>query len=89
MFSHSNMSPYSVGKSPRIQAAPIPGEPRQLPAPEAFSRPINAANSFAPFDMAKVQDMDRTYETIPKMPKVLSTHDIFPDDWKRCMQVRD
>lgn len=66
----------------------IPGESRQLPAPEAFSRPINAANSFTFFDMAKIQDMEEIYERAPKMPMVLTTHDIYPDDWKRCMQVR-
>jgi len=79
---------YPTGKSPHMPVATIPGEPRQLPAPEAFSRPINAANSFAHFDMAKVQDMEEIYERAPKMPMVLSTHDIYPDDWKRCMQVR-
>ena len=65
-------------------------EPHQLPAPEAFSRPINAANSYAPFDNMKVTDMDDLYEAkVPKMPIVLTTHDIYPDDWKRCIQVRN
>ncbi|KIM45863.1 hypothetical protein M413DRAFT_295866 [Hebeloma cylindrosporum] len=86
MFSHNNSSPYPVGKSPHMPVATIPGEPRQLPAPEAFSRPINAANSFQPFNMDKVQDMDEIYERAPKMPKVLTTHDIYADDWNRCMQ---
>jgi hypothetical protein len=63
-------------------------EPHQLPAPEAFSRPINAANSYAPFDNMKVIDLDDLYEVkFPKMPIVLTTHDIYPDDWKRCLQV--
>ena len=71
------------GKSPRT-------EPQQLPAPESFSRPINAANSYAPFDKIKVLDMDDLYDSkFPKMPMVLTTHDIFPDDWKRCIQVRN
>jgi hypothetical protein len=77
-----------MGKSPHMPVPTIPGEPRQLPAPEAFSRPINAANSFALFDMAKILDMEEIYEKAPKMPTVLTTHDIYPDDWKRCMQVR-
>lgn len=84
MFSYNDSSPYPAGRSPHM-----PGEPRQLPAPEAFSRPINAANSFAPFEMAKIQNMEEIYERAPKMPAVLTTHDIYQDDWKRCMQVRD
>ena len=65
-------------------------DPHQLPAPEAFSRPINAANSYAPFDNMKVVDMDDLYDAkVPKMPVVLTTHDIYPDDWKRCIQVRN
>jgi hypothetical protein len=75
----------SFGRSPYV-----PEDPQQLPAPEAFSRPINAANSFSPFDPLKVLDMDEVYDThwkLPKMPSLLSTHDVRPDDWKRCMQV--
>lgn len=71
------------GNSPRA-------EPQQLPAPEAFSRAINAANSYAPFDSIKILDMDDLYEgKLPKMPIVLTTHDIYQDDWKRCIQVRN
>ncbi|KJA24578.1 hypothetical protein HYPSUDRAFT_200456 [Hypholoma sublateritium FD-334 SS-4] len=73
------------GKSPRVPAAAIPGE--QLPAPEAFSRPINGSNSFPPFEMLKIVDMEDLYDTkLPKMPGVLSSHDIYQEDWKRCMQ---
>ena len=66
-------------------------EPHQLPAPEAFSRAINAANSYAPFDNIKVIDMDDLLHEakVPKMPIVLTTHDIYPDDWKRYIQVRN
>lgn len=80
-------SSYS-GKSPYIPAVSIPAEPQQLAAPEAFSRPINAANSFTLFDLIKVQDMEDLCDPpYPKMPPVLTTHDIYHDDWKRCMQV--
>ena len=24
---------------------------------------------------------------LPKFPTVLTTHDVYPEDWKRCMQV--
>jgi Domain of unknown function (DUF4646) len=78
-----NASLNMSGNSPRTES-------HQLPAPEAFSRAINAANSYAPFDNMKVVDMDDLYEAkIPKMPIVLTTHDIYPDDWKRCIQVRN
>ncbi|KAF9534950.1 hypothetical protein CPB83DRAFT_901872 [Crepidotus variabilis] len=83
------VSPMMGGRSPHIPMAMMPGEPQQLPAPEAFSRPINASNSFAPFEARKVLDMDDIYDStsyLPKMPAYLSTHDIYPDDWKRCMQ---
>ena len=40
--------------------------------------------------MMKIQNMDEIYDPkLPKMPGVLATHDIYPEDWKRCMQVRD
>uniref|UniRef100_A0A8H7XW60 Uncharacterized protein n=1 Tax=Psilocybe cubensis TaxID=181762 RepID=A0A8H7XW60_PSICU len=87
-------SPSAIGKpssypskSPHIPLASIPPEPQQLAAPEAFSRPINASNTFAPFEMIKVEDMDDICDPpYPKMPPVLTTHDIYHDDWKRCMQ---
>ena len=83
-YGHGDVS--WTGKSPRIPAVAMPGE--QLPAPEAFSRPINGSNSFTPFEMLKLADMEDLHDTrLPKMPGVLSSHDIYPEDWKRCMQV--
>ena len=83
LMPQGNASLNVSGNSPRT-------EPHQLPAPEAFSRAINAANSYAPFDKMKVIDMDDLYEAkVPKMPIVLTTHDIYPDDWKRYTQVRN
>ncbi|KAF4619742.1 hypothetical protein D9613_005383 [Agrocybe pediades] len=85
-------APSQIGKSPRARAGSIhvPSQsqpPQQLPAPEAFSRPINAANPFTPFEMMKIQDMEEIYDPkLPKMPSILTTHDIYPEDWKRCMQ---
>ncbi|KAF8901649.1 hypothetical protein CPB84DRAFT_1846651 [Gymnopilus junonius] len=77
----------SPRKSPNVTNTPIPGDSQQLPAPEAFFRPFNAANSFAPFDMMKIKDLDDIYDSkYPKMPIVLSTHDVYQEDWKRCMQ---
>ncbi len=68
----------------------MPGEPQQLPAPEAFSRPIKVASSFTTFDPIRILEMEDVYDTmlkLPKMPTVLSSHDIRTEDWKRCMQV--
>ncbi|KAF9471836.1 hypothetical protein BDN70DRAFT_938634 [Pholiota conissans] len=83
-----NSSRYSANsKSPHIPTGIIPGETQQLPAPEAFSRPINGSSVFKQFEAIKIQDMDEAYDTkLPKMPSVLATHDIYPEDWKRCMQ---
>ncbi|KAF8165047.1 hypothetical protein B0H34DRAFT_220908 [Crassisporium funariophilum] len=86
-FPQGNASPHMGGRSPNMPHATIPGDPQQLPAPEGFSRPINAANSFVPFDIMKIQDMEALYEQkIAKMPLVLTTHDIHQEDWKRCIQ---
>lgn len=64
------------------------GEPQQLPAPEAFSRPINGSSPFIPFEMTKIIDMEDFYDMkIPKMSNVLASHDIYQDEWMRCMQV--
>ncbi len=54
----------------------------QLAAPEGFSRPINAAVSFTPFDKMKVQDMDTIVDNPPRMPAVLQPHDVYPSDCK-------
>ena len=86
------------GKSPRVPPTNIadPGrqqqqqqqQPQQLPAPEAFSRPINASNTFSLFDPIKIENMNDLHESrLPKFPTVLTTHDVYPEDWKRCMQV--
>lgn len=49
------------------------GQQEQLAAPEGFSRPINAAQPYTPFETMKVQDMDDFMEHIPRMPLVLQT----------------
>ncbi|KAJ7667718.1 hypothetical protein DFH06DRAFT_1183374 [Mycena polygramma] len=60
----------------------------QLAAPEGFSRPINAAQAFTPFEKMKVQEMDELIHTAPRimMPAVLSTHDVYSSDWNRMIQ---
>jgi hypothetical protein len=63
-------------------------QPEQLAAPEGFSRPINAAQPYTPFDTMKIQDMDGFLDNIPKMPLVLQPHDVYHNDWIRFMQVR-
>jgi len=67
----------------------MPGERQQLAAPEGFSRPVNGANAFPPFDIIKVQDMDKFWHDVPRMPPVLKPHDVFEADWGRLMQVRE
>lgn len=73
--------------SPRMPSAVVGGEV-QLTAPEAFSRPANAAQSYTPFNTMKIQDMEQFYDQIPRMPLVLETHDVYHQDWIRFMNVR-
>ncbi|KAJ6627542.1 hypothetical protein B0H10DRAFT_2161180 [Mycena sp. CBHHK59/15] len=40
----------------------------QLAAPEGFSRPINAAQAYTPFESMKIQDMDDLIQNMPRMP---------------------
>lgn len=61
---------------------------QQLTAPEAFSRPANAAQSYTPFNTMKIQEMEQFYDQIPRMPLVLETHDVYHQDWIRFMNVR-
>ncbi|KAF8211394.1 hypothetical protein K438DRAFT_1807233 [Mycena galopus ATCC 62051] len=65
---------------------PNAGDQGQLAAPDGFSRPINAAQAFTPFEKMKVQDMDSIVDNPPRMPAVLQPHDVYPSDWNRMMQ---
>lgn len=63
-------------------------EQQMLASPEAFNRPINRAYPFTPFEMAKIQDMDDFLDgIIPRLPIVLTTHDVLSEDWGRLMNV--
>ena len=57
-----------------------------LPPPEGFSRPPNAAQSYTQFDTLKLQDMDDLMDNMPRMPAVLTTHDVYHEDWIRFMR---
>ncbi|KIJ70483.1 hypothetical protein HYDPIDRAFT_122358 [Hydnomerulius pinastri MD-312] len=70
--------------SPRMPGSVVGGE-QQLSAPEAFSRPANAAQPYTPFSVMKIQDMEQFYDQIPRMPLVLDTHDVYHQDWIRFM----
>ncbi|OAX39158.1 hypothetical protein K503DRAFT_865628 [Rhizopogon vinicolor AM-OR11-026] len=70
--------------SPRMPGTAVGGD-LQLAAPEAFSRPPNAAQPYTPFNVMRVQDMDDFYDQIPRMPLVLDTHDVYHQDWIRFM----
>lgn len=58
-----------------------------LAAPEGFSRPPNLAQPYTPFEVMKIQDMDDFLDVLPRMPKVLLTHDVYHDDWIRFATV--
>ncbi|KAJ3904873.1 hypothetical protein F5879DRAFT_31063 [Lentinula edodes] len=75
----NNMSPHM---SPMMAGVPTSGT---LAAPECFSRPINAAHPYTPFEPMKIQDMDLFLESLPRMPIVLQTHDVYNADWTRLM----
>jgi hypothetical protein len=83
------VSPNIGGMTSLAGPGAYPGQQQeQLAAPEGFSRPINAAQSYTPFDTMKIQDMDAFLDNIPKMPLVLQPHDVYHVDWIRFMQVR-
>lgn len=82
-----SVSPNIGGMAPLSGPGGYSGHPQeQLAAPEGFSRPINAAQPYTPFDTMKIQDMDAFLDTIPKMPLVLQPHDVYHTDWIRFMQ---
>ncbi|KAF8897239.1 hypothetical protein BD779DRAFT_1489779 [Infundibulicybe gibba] len=73
--------------SPRIpDSSAFPGEKGPLAAPEGFSRPINAAQPYTPFEPMKIQDMDSFLDHVPRMPAVLQPHDVYHEDWIRFVQ---
>ncbi|KLO15759.1 hypothetical protein SCHPADRAFT_248452 [Schizopora paradoxa] len=65
------------------------GDQELLATPEAFSRPINRAQTFTPFEMMKIQDLDDFLRNIPRLPVVLTTHDVYAEEWGRLMGVSD
>jgi len=77
-------SPYG-GYQPPLQPQHEEG---MLPPPEGFSRPPNDGQSYTFFDTLKIRDMDDLIdsENMPRMPAVLTTHDVRHDDWIRFMR---
>ncbi|KAH0580632.1 hypothetical protein H2248_002118 [Termitomyces sp. 'cryptogamus'] len=59
--------------------------PQQLIASKGFSRPVNGSNPFMPSDIMKIQDMEKFWSELPRIPGVLMTHDVFEEDWHRLM----
>ena len=80
--------PYNRGPSPSPYGYQPPPQRDEgmLPPPEGFSRPPNAAQSYTQFDTLKLQDMDDLMENMPRMPAVLTTHDVYHEDWIRFMR---
>ncbi|KII95882.1 hypothetical protein PLICRDRAFT_170481 [Plicaturopsis crispa FD-325 SS-3] len=75
--------------SPRVGGAQLSGYPAsvepQATIPPGFSRPRNAALAYTPFETMKIQDMEDFEINIPKMPLVLTPHDVYHEDWIRLM----
>ena len=87
-------SPYAtsaLGSSPSSYPMNMPrqGYPEQqmLSSPEGFSRPPNLSQPYTPFEVLKVQDLDDFFESMPKMPLALVSHDVYHEDWIRFMTV--
>ncbi|KAI6035491.1 hypothetical protein F5J12DRAFT_793793 [Pisolithus orientalis] len=76
--------PVAFPTSPRMPVS-VSTMDQQLSAPDAFSRPANAAQPYTPFGIMKIQDMEQFYDQIPRMPLVLDTHDVYHQDWIRFM----
>ncbi|KAG6849664.1 hypothetical protein H0H93_006506 [Arthromyces matolae] len=76
----------SAGPPRPLSRGPPPSQHNQLAAPEGFSRAVNGSHPFTPFDMFKIQDMEKFWSEAPRMPTVLTTHDVFEADWRRLMQ---
>ncbi|KAL0949871.1 hypothetical protein HGRIS_009903 [Hohenbuehelia grisea] len=81
----------TIPPSPRMpNSVAFPGGPQQQPqqqlaVPEGFSRPMNAAQPYTPFDTMKILDLDDFLEHLPRMPLVLQTHDVLHEDWIRLV----
>lgn len=88
--SHSRPpSPRSGRTSPYLPGASLT-EAAQLPPPESFMRPVNPGATFVSFNPTKIQDMEEFLlaPLPPRLPLVLKTHDVYPEDWQRLMNVR-
>ncbi|KAL0580782.1 hypothetical protein V5O48_001247 [Marasmius crinis-equi] len=67
-------------------ASHTPAPNQQLSAPECFSRPINGAHPYTPFETMKIQDMNDFFDSVPRMPAVLQPHDVYAEDWARLVE---
>ncbi|KAF9452176.1 hypothetical protein P691DRAFT_257573 [Macrolepiota fuliginosa MF-IS2] len=86
--SHSRPpSPRLGGASPHIPGAILPDAAQQLPPPEAFLRQVNRNTTFTAFTTMKIQNMEEFLLAPhpPRMPLVLKSHDVHPEDWQRLM----
>ncbi|KIY73769.1 hypothetical protein CYLTODRAFT_416790 [Cylindrobasidium torrendii FP15055 ss-10] len=83
--SHHSYGGASPGM-PSDLAFPQAGNEGQLAAPEGFSRSVMVPNPFIPFETLKIQVMDKFLDHIPRMPAVLTAHDVHIEDWSRFVQ---
>ncbi|KAF5364368.1 hypothetical protein D9756_000792 [Leucocoprinus leucothites] len=87
--SHSpRFPPSQIGAaSPHVPGGMLPDAGQQLLPPEGFSRHVSPNLSYAPFNTTKIQDMEEFVlaSHLPRMPVVLKSHDVYPEDWLRLM----
>ena len=82
-------SPRMAGASPHFPGRMLPATGQQFTPPEGFYRPINPNMSYSEFATIKIQAMEDFLlaPQPPRMPPILKSHDVFPEDWLRLMNV--
>jgi len=72
---------YDADPNPR----PI-DNPFTLERPEAFYRPVDRNLPFTSFPDTFIQGADRLFDGVPRMSRILLSHDVFDEDWDRFMK---
>lgn len=91
-YGYANLPPNDGGPTISGRASPYQGGYGTLPIlepPEAFSRTPSLAHNYTIFDPMRIASMSVLIQTVPPMPKVLVSHDVFHQDWIRYIQVRN
>ncbi|KZS98084.1 hypothetical protein SISNIDRAFT_462970 [Sistotremastrum niveocremeum HHB9708] len=88
-YGYANLPPNDGGPTISGRASPYQagyGTNPILEPPEAFSRTPSLAHNYTIFDPMRIAFMSSLTQTIPPMPKVLVSHDVFHQDWIRYIQ---